>query len=197
VESWWADFAGTGSAFFGLGLVLCILFWIIASEELWEGYPWKYLDKQGEGSWIRGFVVFISTLILGVIILLILLKIMIFFWDEPFMGGQYTDGPDFRFIHAGEICGLFILATFILKNYFNNFPNLNSLWLRAVIRTVIAVAGGMLFYWFYYSPLSTFFLAKVPGIAQPGDTPLVWTILFLSVIMIQAEFFKGWPLKKQ
>jgi hypothetical protein len=36
----------------------------------------------------------------------------------------------------------------------------------------------------------------VPGVAQPGDTPLVWTILFLSIIMIQADFMKGWPLKK-
>jgi hypothetical protein len=61
---------------------------------------------------------------------------------------------------------------------------------------VLAIGGGMLFYWFYYSPLATFFLAKVPGIAQPGDTPLVWTILFLSVVMIQVDFFEGWPLRK-
>ena len=50
------------------------------------------------------------------------MQIMNYFWDEPFMGGQYTDGPDFRFIHAGEICGFFVLAAFILKHYFNNFP---------------------------------------------------------------------------
>jgi hypothetical protein len=124
------------------------------------------------------------------------LKIFNIVWDEPFVGGQYTDGPDWRFIHAGEIAGFFILAAFILKYYFNNFPNMKSLWLRCLIRTAIAVAGGMLIYWFYFSPLATFFLAKVEGFAQPGDTPLVWTLLFLSVIIIQAEFFKGWPLKK-
>jgi hypothetical protein len=134
---------------------------------------------------------------LGVIVLFVLMQIMNYFWDEPFMGGQYTDGPDFRFIHAGEICGFFILAAFILKHYFNNFPNLNTLWVSAAIRTILAMAGGMLFYWFYYSPLATFFLAKVPGIAQPGDTSLVWTILFLSVIMVQTDFFEGWPLKKR
>jgi amino acid transporter, AAT family len=196
VESWWADLAGTGSAFFGLGLVLCILFWIVASELLWEGYPWKYLEKEGESTWAKGVVVFIVTFTLGVIVLFILMKIMNYFWDEPFMGGQYTDGPDFRFIHAGEICGFFILAAFILKHYFNNFPNMKTLWVGALVRTILAIAGGMLCYWFYYSPLATFFLAKVPGIAQPGDTSLVWTILFLSVIMVQAEFFEGWPLKK-
>jgi hypothetical protein len=59
------------------------------------------------------------------------------------------------------------------------------------------MAGGMLFYWFYYSPLATFFLGKVPGVAQPGDTSLVWTILFLNVVMIQTDFFEGWALKKR
>ncbi len=197
VEPWWSEFAGTGSAFFGLGLVLCTLFWIVASELLWEGSPWKYFENEGHGTWWKGLITFVATLVLGIIILIVLLKIMTYFWDEPFMGGQYTDGPDFRFIHAGEICGFFVLAAFILKHYFNNFPNLNSLWLRATIRTLLSMGGGMLFYWFYYSPLSTFFLAKVPGIAQPGDTSLVWTILFLSIIMVQADFFEGWPMRRK
>lgn len=197
VAPWWSGFSGTGSAFFGLGLVLCTLFWIVASENLWKGYPWKYLENNGNGTFLKGLVTFIVTTILGIVMMYVIYKIMIYFWDEPFMGGQYTDGPDFRFIHAGEISGFFILSAFILKNYFNNFPNLGSFWLSALIRTLIAIAGGMLFYWFYYSPLATFFLAKVPGIAQPGDTPLVWTILFLCVVMIQADFFEGWPLKRK
>ena len=88
------------------------------------------------------------------------------------------------------------VAAFILKNYFNNFPNAGPLWLKAIIRTVIAMAIGMLIYWFYYSPLTTFFLARVQGFAQPDDKSLVWVLLFLSIIMIQWEFFEGWPLKK-
>jgi len=196
VEPWWADFAGTGSAFFGLGLVLCTLYWIIVSDMLWGGYPWKWFEKDGENTFVKGLVTFIATFVLGMIMLFILTKIMNVVWDEAFVGGQYTDGFDFRYIHAGEIAGFFILAVFILKNYFNNFPNTGSLWLRALIRTIIALVIGMLFYWFYYSPLATFFLAKVVGFAQPGDTPLVWVLLFLSIIMIQWEFFEGWPLKK-
>jgi hypothetical protein len=197
VDPWWGELAGTGSAFFCLGLVLCILFWVIVSDMLWEGYPWKLLEKDGEGTFAKGVVTFIATLILGIIMLFILTKIMNVIWDEAFVGGQYTDGFDFRYIHAGEIAGFFILATFILKNYFNNFPNAGSLWLRAFIRTIIALVIGMLIYWFYYSPLATFFLAKVQGFAQPGDTPLVWALLFLSIIMIQWEFFKGWPLRRK
>ena len=196
VEPWWAEFAGTGSAFFSLGLVLCSLFWIIASDLLWEGYPWKLMEKDGEGTFLKGVVAFFVTLVLGMILLFILFKVMNYFWDEAFMGGQYTDGPDFRYIHAGEIGGFFILSAFILKNYFNNFPNFGGIWSRAIIRTAIAVIGGMVIYLFYFSAASTFFLGKVYGFAQPGDTPLVWTILFLCVIMVQCDFFEGWPLRK-
>lgn len=194
VSAWWESFTQTGSAFFGLGLALCSLFWIVASDLLWEGYPWKRISEQG--SFWRGIVVFAGTLAMGVIMLWILLQIFIAIWYEPFMGGQYTDGPDFRLIHAGEIAGFFILASFILNTYFNNFPNLAGIWPRAVIRTLIVVAGGMLLYWFYYSPLATFFLAKVPGVAQPGDTPLVFTLLFLCVVLIQRDFFFRWPLPR-
>ncbi|MFY9941795.1 MAG: hypothetical protein WAK57_06440 [Desulfobacterales bacterium] len=196
VEPWWAAWTETGSAFVCLGLVLCTLFWIVASDALWEGYPWKLLERNGEGTFLKGLLTFVVTVALGFVLMYVLLQVMTSFWDAPFMGGQYTDGPDFRFIHAGEIAGFLVLATFMLKTYFNNFPNVGGIWARCIARTVIAAAGAGALYGFYYSPLATFFLAKVPGVAQPGDTPLVWTIIFLSVIMIQADFMKGWPLRK-
>ncbi len=195
VAPWWEGMAGTGSAFFSLGLILCSLVWIVFSDMLWDGYPWKALEYEGRPGFGKGFALLIVSLTLGIILLYVLLQIFIQVWYEPFMGGQYTDGPDWRFIHAGEIAGFFILAAFIWKTYLNNFPNLKNLWARSIIRTVIVVALGMLIYWFYYSPLSTTVLAKVEGFAQPGDTPLVWTLLFLSVIVVQVEFFDGWPLK--
>ncbi len=195
VAPWWEEFAQTGSAFFGLGLALCSLFWIVASGVLWEGYPWKRINQNG--SFVRGIITFAATLAMGAVMLWILLQIFILIWNEPFMGGQYTDGPDFRLIHAGEIAGFFILSAFILETYFNNFPNMAGIWPRAGIRTLFAMAGGMLLYWFYFSPLATFFLSKVPGFAQPGDTPLVFTLLFLCVVLIQRDFFAGWPLKRR
>lgn len=196
VESWWMAFADTGSAFFSLGLLLSALFWAIASDFLWEGYPFKFMAKEDEGNLLKGVVTFIMTIILGIISLWIMLKVMNYYWDEAFMGGQYTDGPDFRFLHTAEISGFFILASFILKHYFNNFPNTKSIGLNAVLRTLIVIGGGILIHLFYYSNATVFFLGKVPGIAQPDDAPLVWVILFLSVIVIHADFFEGWPLKK-
>ena len=196
VEPWWSGWTETGSAFVCLGLVLCALFWIVASDTLWEGYPWKLMERNGEGTFAKGLVTFIVTTALGFALMYALLQVMIYYWDEPFMGGQYTDGPDFRFIHAGEIAGFLVLAAFMLKTYFNNFPNFGGIWARAILRTIIVAAGAGGLYAFYYSPLATFFLAKVPGVAQPGDTPLVFTILYLSVIMIQADFMQGWPMKR-
>jgi len=195
VEPWWASFAGTGSAFFSLGLVLCTVSWVIISDLVWEGYPWKAMERRGQGTFLKGMVTVVGTLGLGVITFLILLEIMNIYWMAPFEGGAYTEAPYFRYLHAGEIGGFFILAAFILKTYFNNVPNNLGLWLRALLRTFVVLAGGALIHLFYYSSASTLILGKVPGMAQPDDTPLVWTMLFLSIIMIQAEFFEGWPLR--
>jgi amino acid transporter, AAT family len=195
VQPWWSSFAGTGSAFFSLGFILCSLMWIVISDILWEGYPWKWLDKNGEGTFWRGAVAIVITLLLGAATVVVLLQVMNVYWMEPFEGGQYTDAPYFRYIHAGEIAGFVILAAFILAVYFNNFPHLPGLWLNAVIRTVLAMVGGLVIWFFYYSSATVYLLGKVPGIGQPDDTPLVWTMLFLSLILIQSQFFRGRPLK--
>jgi hypothetical protein len=48
--------------------VLCTLFWIIYSDLLWEGYPWKLLEKDGEGTFLKGVVAFFATLAMGMIL---------------------------------------------------------------------------------------------------------------------------------
>jgi hypothetical protein len=195
-ELWWIPFAGTGAPSFSLGLMFCILPWIIISHLLWEGYPWKRLEKDGEGTFAKGLVTFLGTVILGLITFTIMLKIMNFFWGEAFVGGQFTDGLDFRYGHTADISVFFMLAAFILKVYFNNFPNTRGLWSRAIIRTAVSISGGILIYLFYYSPATTLFLGYETGRGLPEDIPMAWVMLFLSSIMIQEEFFQGWPLRK-
>jgi hypothetical protein len=194
VQAWWEGWADTSSAFFGLGVVLCTLFWVVYADLFWEGRPFRSAD--GTGSLLGGLAGFLVTLALGLITVWVMYLIFNAIWMEPFIGGQYTDGPDWRFIHMAEVAGFFILFAFIWKNYFNNFPNQLPLILRAIIRSVIGVAGGMLIYWFYYSSATSFFLGKVAGWAQPDDKPLVWTLLFLAVVLIQSEFFQMWPLRR-
>lgn len=197
VEPWWADFARTSSAYFNLGLLLCMVMWMVIADLLWEGYPWMLVDADGEGNLARGVAMFVGSFVLGTATFWFLLKGMDLAWYEPFEGGQYTDAPYFRYLHAGEIAGFVILSAFIVKTYFANMVQAGSLTARAAIRTLAAVLGAALFYVFYYSPASTLLLGKVPGIAQPEDTPLVWTLLFLAVVMIQGEFFRGWPLTRR
>ncbi|MCW5700544.1 MAG: hypothetical protein KIT00_11955, partial [Rhodospirillales bacterium] len=95
------------------------------------------------------------------------------------------------------ISGFVILAAFIIKTYFNNILSKANIWVSGIVRTTAAAAGGAILYVFYYSELSTLLLGKVPGVGQPEDTPLVWTLLFLSVVLIQLEFFQGWPLTRR
>lgn len=194
-KPWWEGWAETTSAFYGLGVVLCSLFWIVYSDLFWEGRPWSLLGKDGQGSLAKGIVTFLGTLVLGLVLMYVLAQIFNAIWMEPYQGGQYTDGPDWRYIHMGEFSGFCILAAFIWKTYFNNFPNNMALVPRAVVRSLIGVGGGLLLYWFYYSPASKVVLGKLAGWGQPDDQPLIWILLFLSVVMIQGSFFAGWPLK--
>lgn len=197
VKPWWAPWAMTSSAYYNLGLVLCMTLWIVVSDVLWEGYPWRLLDKDDQGSLGRGIFALVGTAVLGVITFVIMLRVMEMFWQEPFEGGQYTDAPYFRYLHSGEMSGFAILGAFIVKTYFDRIGSTASFWLRAAVKTCAAAACAVLLYLFYYSNLSTLLLGKVPGIGQPEDTPLVWTLLFLGVVLVQAEFFQGWPLRQE
>lgn len=197
VEPWWSAFTGTGSAFFSLGIILCSLAWVVISDLLWESYPWKLFSRNEKGNFFRGLITTLGCLALGLGLFVILLRIMNFFWMEPFEGGQYTDAPYFRYLHAGEVAGFAVLAAFILRNYFDNWPNWSNPFVRALLRTVISFVIAGLVYLFYYSPLSTLILGKVPGIAQPDDTPLVWTMLYITIIIIHADFFMLWPMNRK
>jgi len=189
VAPWWSSFAQTGSAYFNLGWMLCSLCWVVVSETLWEGYPWRWVDSRSDGSLRRGAFVFLGTLALGAATFFGLLATMNLFWSEAFEGGQYTDAPYFRYLHAAEIAGFVMLAAVIIKTHFDHAEAVEGMAARSTIRTLLAVLGGAGFYLFYYSPAATLLLGKVPGVAQPEDTSLVWTMLFLGVVLAQAEFF--------
>lgn len=197
VEPWWSSWAMTSSAYYTLGLILCMTLWAVISDVLWEGWPWRLVDPDGRGSFASGLFAVLGTIVLGAVTFVIMLRGMDAVWFEPFEGGQYTDAPYFRYLHTAEMSGFVILSAFIVRTCFNNIVHDTSLWVSAAVRTVAAVAGAVVLYLFYYSDLSTLLLGKVPGVGQPEDTPLVWTLLFLAVVLIQLEFFQGWPLARR
>lgn len=196
VAPWWASFAQTGSAYFNLGWIMCSLCWVVISDVLWEGYPWRLVDRGEDGSLRRGAFMVAVTTGLGAATFLGLLWVMELVWFAPFEGGQYTDAPYFRYLHAAEIAGFVMLAALIVHTHFSRAAPAGGLPLRAALRTLAAILGGAGFYVFYYSPLATLLLGKVPGVAQPEDTSLVWTLLFAGAVLVQAEFFPAGRRRK-
>jgi hypothetical protein len=189
VPPWWAELAQTGSAYFNLGWVMTAVAVLVVAEVVWDGWPWRLL---GEGGPLRGVVAFAGSLLAGGVLFAAGLKVMTAVWGEPFQGGQYTDAPYFRHLHAAEVSGFVVLTAFAVDAFFEGARSAAG----RLARTAAVLAGAAALYLFYYSPAATRLLGKVPGIAQPEDTSLVWTLLFLAVVLVQRDLFGGWPLRR-
>ena len=190
VPPWWADFAQTGSAYFNLGWTMSAIAALVVADVVWAGAPWRALG--GERAWARGLVAFAGSLAAGAAFFAVALRGMTAAWGEAFQGGQYTDAPYFRYLHAAEIAGFVVLAAFALDSYFGAARGTAG----RLVRTVAVGAAAALLHVYYYSGAATRMLGKVPGMGQPEDTPLVYTLLFLAVVLVQRELFDGWPLRR-
>ena len=188
VPPWWAEWAQTGSAYFNLGWVLCAVAVLVVAEVTWGGAPWRALG--GARPWARGLAALAGSVVAGGALFVVALRVMTAAWGEPFQGGQYTDAPYFRYLHAAEVAGFAVLAAFALDTYLG--PARGAA--RRALRTVAIGAATALLHVAYYSDAASRLLGKVPGMAQPEDTPLVLTLLLLAVVLVQRELFGGWPL---
>jgi hypothetical protein len=189
VPPWWADFAGTGSAYFNLGWTMSAIAALVVVDVAWAGAPWRAVGR--ERAWARGLAAFSGSLVAGFALFALALRVMTAAWGEAFQGGQYTDAPYFRYLHAAEVAGFVVLAAFALDTYFGAARGT----VGRLVRTAAIVAAAALLHVYYYSPLAARMLGKVPGYGQPEDTPLVFTLLFLSVVLVQRELLDGWPLR--
>ena len=191
VEPWWRDWAMTLSSVFHFGWMVPTLVLLYWTNMLWEGRPFSLIKKP----WLRGIVTVFCTIIAGILIMFLQNAIMDWYFDtEAFEGGNWVEQPGWRWIHVAEMCMFMAMAGGILYHYFDNWPHRFSLPVRAAIRTIIAVVGGLFIAWLYYA-IGPVFLGTVRGIAQEGDTTLGWAVLFLNLILIHAVFFDGFPFK--
>jgi hypothetical protein len=189
VPPWWAGAAQTGSAYFNLGWVMAVVAMLVAADVIWGGWPWRLL---GEGP-LRGLVAFAGSGAAGAALFVLGERVMNAVWGEPFQGGQYTDAPYFRHLHVAEVAGFFVLATFALDASFGTPRSAAG----RLVRTATALGVTAALHAFYYSEAATWLFGKVPGIGQPEDSPLVWSLLFLAVILVQRDLFDGWPLRRR
>lgn len=195
VAPWWEAVADTNSAYYHLGWVVCTAAILVMAESLWEGYPWRLIGRE-DGSLLGGLFGMLGSVVIGFALMYAMKSGMEVYWGAPFVGGQYLDAPYFRYLHAAEMAGFLILATYIVAFYLGNLMQGSKLMVRALVRTVVVVVLAILIMWFYYAA-GPMLLGTVPGIAQPEDTPLCWTFLMLSIVMMHRYFFGGYPLGRK
>ena len=192
VEPWWIGVAMTQSSLFHFGWMvpaLVLLYWI---GMLWEGAPFRSIQNP----WLRGIATLIFVVVLGIGIEFAANAVMDWYWGvEAYEGGSTIEQPAWRWNHVAELFMMMALAGGILFHYFDNWPQSLPLPLRAVIRTLIAVCGGLLIaaiYWEY----GPYFLGTVYGLGQENDTSNAWTIMMLVLLNLHMLCFDGWPLRK-
>ena len=190
---WWSGWAMTQSSLFHFGWIvpsLVLLYW---TNMLWEGRPFSLIGKP----WPRGIVTVVSVIVMGIVLMLIASLVMDwYFGGEAIEGGMGTDQPAWRWNHVAEMAMFMNVAAVILYHYFDNWPTGPALPIRAIVRTAIAVAGGLLIAWLYYT-LGPVLLGTVQGMGQENDTSLAWTVMFLVLILFHAVFMDGYPVKKK
>ena len=193
VSPWWTDWAMTMSSMVHFGWIVPALVLLYWTNLLWEGRPWSLIRNR----WLRGIVTIMGVTILGILIMRVSNSIMDWYFEvEAFEGGQTIESPPWRWLHVAEMAMFMQAAAVILAYYFDNWPRRLSLPIRAIVRTVIAIVGGLGICWVYYET-GPALLGLVPGIAQEGDTTLCWTVMFLILMTAQALFFDGYPFKKR
>jgi len=190
---WWSDWAMTQSSLFHFGWIVPALVLLYWTKMLWEGRPFSLITT----GWVRGIITIVSVIASGILIMFVGNWIMNwYFGGEAFMGGNTTEQPAWRWNHIAEMAMFMQTAAVILFYYFDNWPSKLSLPARALVRTAIAIAGGLIIAKLYYV-LGPIFLGTVQGIGQDNDTSLCWTVMVLILIVAHAEFFDGIPFKKR
>jgi amino acid transporter, AAT family len=190
---WWSGWAMTISSFFHFGWMVPALVLLYWTNMFWEGRPFSLIRN----TFWRGVATTVVVVIGGIIIMFLSNHIMDWYFEtEAFEGGSTIELPAWRWNHVAEMFMYMAAAGAILYYYFDNWPKGLSLPVRAIVRTVIAVAGGLIMAWLYYA-LGPTFLGNVPGMAMENDTSLCWTVMLLSLVIAHGVFFDGFPFKKR
>ena len=190
---WWAEWGMTQSSLFHFGWIVPSLVLFYWTTMLWEGRPFS-LIKPG---WMRGAVTAISIVFAGVVVMLAANHIMNwYFGSEAIMGGNTTEQPAWRWNHVAEMAMFMQLSAAILYHYFDNWPSKGCVLVRALVRSCIAVVGGLIIAELYYL-LGPVLLGTVQGLGQDNDTSLCWTVMVVIVVITHSVFFDGFPLKKR
>jgi AAT family amino acid transporter len=188
VPPWWQGIAHTTSSEFSLGILFCAVVSIFFAFHLWDGFPFNFVQKQ---PWRFVFFAVVS-LVLGYMIFQLQLFVFDYLWGEAYIGANNEMNFGWRYGHTVTMAN-FVLVIAIIQNAFfgQAYTKLPGI-LRGIAKTIVAIAGGLLFAWAYYSWGPTLF-GVVKGVSHPSENAAALLIMIINLLLIQDYFMDGWP----
>jgi len=185
---YWEKFANTVSGNFHVSWIMCCTITVWLTETIWERYPFRAIKQD----WTRRVVAFFGIIAIAWCFFFFLYFAQELWWGPAIRGTRRLFAPDWRWLHVGETMVFFLLPALFLTFYCRNWPTKYSRPVNWVIRTGIAIIGGMLVYWIYYN-ISHLTLGTQKGYSHPQQFPMIPTIWLINLMLINHWFMDNWP----
>jgi amino acid transporter, AAT family len=185
---YWGEFADTVSGNFHVSWIMCCTVSVWLVETIWERYPFNLIKKD----WLRRFSTFFGIIAIAFAMHFFLYFLQELTWGPAIRGTRRAFAPDWRWLHVGEMAIFWLVPALFLTFYCNNWPKKYSLPVNVLIRTVITITAGILFYIFYYKT-SHLFLGTQKGFSHPQQFPMIPTIWLINIWLIHHWFMDNWP----
>jgi len=185
---YWENFANTVSGNFHVAWIMCCTIVVWMNESIWERYPFRVIKNDV----LRRWAAFFGIIAIAWCFFLFLYFAQELWWGPAIRGTRRDAAPDWRWLHVGETMVFFLLPALFLTFYCNNWPRKYSRPINWLIRTLIALIGGMAVYWIYYN-ISHLVLGTQKGYSHPQQFPMIPTIWLINVMLINHWFMDNWP----
>ncbi len=185
---WWESFADTVSGNFSIGWIMCCTVVVWLYETIWERYPFSLIRHNTR----RRLAAFSGIFLISLALAAFLYFGQEIVWGAAIRGTKRDAAPDWRWLHVGEMAIFFLLPALWLKLYHGNWPRRFSTPINVLLRTVISIVAGAAIYFLYYKT-AHLFLGVQQGFAHPQQFPMIPTIWFINIMLINYWYMDGWP----
>jgi len=185
---YWHAFADTVSGNFHVSWIMCctVVVWLV--ETIWERYPFRVIRHD----WTRRLATFFGIVAIALCCHFFLYFAQELWWGEAVRGTRRLFAPDWRWLHVGEMMIFFLLPALFITFYLGNWPKKGSPTRRVAIRTGVTLLAAIALYWAYYNT-SHLFLGTQKGFSHPQQFPMIPTIWFINIMLINHWFMDNWP----
>ncbi len=188
---YWEKFADTVSGNFHVSWIMCATVTVWLVETIWERYPFS-LIRHG---WTRRLVTFFGIIVIAFAMHFFFYFVQELAWGEAIRGTRREMAPDWRWLHVGEMAVFFLVPALFMTFYGGNWPTKFSTPVNVLIRSVIMIVAGTIFYFLYYKT-AHLFLGTQPGLSHPQQFPMIPTIWLINIWLVHHWFMDNWPAWK-